>query len=182
MHNSQWITFPTQSCLVLYSLCANLLHSLIIWLIVWSLSPHKLYLLRDELIRDVLLWTPTYGRSKAGRPARTYVQQVCEDTECSLEDLPEAMNDREKWWERVRDIHAGGTTWWWWWLFCCVLTIFVLMALFSEIAILIKLEDFSLLRDFYMSIRGWFLTGVWVIANLKSPGLFSVFWPILIIL
>ena len=25
----------------------------------------------DELVRDVLLWTPTYGRTKAGRPART---------------------------------------------------------------------------------------------------------------
>ena len=32
---------------------------------------------RDELIRDVLLWTPTHGRSKAGRPARTYIQQLC---------------------------------------------------------------------------------------------------------
>ena len=30
---------------------------------------------RDELISDVLLWTPTYGRVKAGRPARTYIQQ-----------------------------------------------------------------------------------------------------------
>ena len=29
---------------------------------------------RDELISDVLLWTPTYGRAKAGRPARTYIQ------------------------------------------------------------------------------------------------------------
>ena len=28
---------------------------------------------RDELISDVLLWTPTYGRAKAGRPARTYI-------------------------------------------------------------------------------------------------------------
>ena len=26
---------------------------------------------RDELISDVLLWTPTYDRAKAGRPART---------------------------------------------------------------------------------------------------------------
>ena len=26
---------------------------------------------RDELISDVLLWTPTHGRAKAGRPART---------------------------------------------------------------------------------------------------------------
>ena len=69
---------------------------------------------RDELIRDVLLWTPIYGRAKAGRPARTYIQQLCEDTGCSPEDLPEAMNDREKWRERVRDIRATSTTWWWW--------------------------------------------------------------------
>ena len=70
---------------------------------------------RDELIRDLLLWTPTYGRAKAGRPARTCIQQLCEDTGCSLEDLPEAMKNRENWWETVRDIRAGGTTWWWWW-------------------------------------------------------------------
>ena len=71
---------------------------------------------RDELISNVLIWTPTYGLAKAGRPARTYIQQLCEDTGCSPEDLPEVMNDMEKWRERVRDIHAGGTTWcWWWW-------------------------------------------------------------------
>ena len=69
----------------------------------------------DELISEVLLWTPTYGRAKAGWPARTYIQQLCEETGCSLEDLPEVMNDREKWRERVRDIFAAGTTWWWWW-------------------------------------------------------------------
>ena len=71
---------------------------------------------KDELISYVLLWTLTYGRAKAGRPARTYIQQQCEDTECSPEDLPEAINDREKWRERVRDIRASGTTWWWWWM------------------------------------------------------------------
>ena len=37
---------------------------------------------RDELIIDVLLWTPTHGRAKAGRPPRTYIQQLCEDTGC----------------------------------------------------------------------------------------------------
>ena len=51
---------------------------------------------RDELISDVLLWTPTHGRAKAGRPARTYIQQLYEDMGCCPEDLPEAMNDREK--------------------------------------------------------------------------------------
>ena len=70
---------------------------------------------KDELISDVLLWTPTYGCAKVGRPARTYIQQLCEETGCNPEDLPEAMNDREKWRDRVRDIRAGSATWWWWW-------------------------------------------------------------------
>ena len=65
---------------------------------------------RDELIRDVLRWTHTHGRAKAGQPARSYIQQLCEDTGCNPEDLQEAMNDREKWRERVRDIRACGTT------------------------------------------------------------------------
>ena len=65
---------------------------------------------RDELISDVLLWTPSHGRAKAGRPARTYIQQLCEDTGCSPDDPPEAMNDRERCRERVRDIRADGTT------------------------------------------------------------------------
>ena len=68
---------------------------------------------RDELISDVLLWTPIYGWAKAGRLVRTYIQQPCENAGCSPEVLPEAMNDREKWRERVRDIRASGTTWWW---------------------------------------------------------------------
>ena len=63
---------------------------------------------RDELIRDILLWTPSHGQAKAGQPVRT-------DTEYSLEDLPEAMDNREGWRERVRDIRADGTIWWWWW-------------------------------------------------------------------
>ena len=41
-----------------------------------------------------------YGPPQAGR--------LYEDTGCSPEDLPKAMNDREKWQERVRDIRASG--------------------------------------------------------------------------
>ena len=33
---------------------------------------------------------------------------------CSPKDLPEAMDDREGWRERVRDILADSATWWWW--------------------------------------------------------------------
>ena len=40
---SSGLYFLAQSCLVLYSFCVNLLHSLIIWLIVSSLLTHNLY-------------------------------------------------------------------------------------------------------------------------------------------
>ena len=96
---------------------------------------------RDELIRDVLLWTPTHGRAKAGRPARTYIQQLCEDTGCRPEDLPRAMNDREEWRERVRDIRATSATWWWWF--------------FNIISFFVNAYNSALL---YMTLLGWYHT------------------------
>ena len=57
LHISLWITLPTQSCLVLYSFCTNLLHSLIMWLIVLSLSPHSLHLLFSCVLSILaLIW------------------------------------------------------------------------------------------------------------------------------
>ena len=35
---------------------------------------------KGELIIDILLWTPSHGRAKAGRPARTYILQLSADT------------------------------------------------------------------------------------------------------
>ena len=55
---------------------------------------------RDELISDVLLWTPWHGRAKAGRPTRTYIQQLCADTGCNPEDLSVEMENREGWRKR----------------------------------------------------------------------------------
>ena len=48
---------------------------------------------KNELISDVLQWTTSYGHASVGRPTKTYLQQLCTDTGCSLEDLPEAMDD-----------------------------------------------------------------------------------------
>ena len=67
---------------------------------------------KDKLISDVLQWTPSYGWAKVGRPARTYLQYLCANTGCSLEDLPGANDNRDEWWERVREISASNTTWW----------------------------------------------------------------------
>ena len=55
---------------------------------------------KNELIQvvcDVLLWTPPHERANVGRPTRTYLQQLCADTGCSLEELPGAMHSRNRW-------------------------------------------------------------------------------------
>ena len=65
---------------------------------------------KDEFISDVLLGTSLHRRAKAERPARNYIQQLCTDTRCIPEHLLEAMDDREVWRERVRDIRADGAT------------------------------------------------------------------------
>ena len=57
---------------------------------------------------------PHMAGQKQDDPARTYIQQLCEDTKCSHEDLPEAMNERGKMSREGQDIRACGTTWWWW--------------------------------------------------------------------
>ena len=61
----------------------------------------------DKLISNILLWTPSHGRVKAGQPARTYIQQPCADTRCSLEDLPGALDNR-----RVARKGQWNLCWW----------------------------------------------------------------------
>ena len=49
--------------------------------------------------------------------------------------------------------------------------------------VLLLLFFFSLLRVFHTIVSWWFFTEIWVTASpLKSPGIFSVFWPILVML
>ena len=42
---------------------------------------------RGELISEVLLWTPSHGRAKSGRPAGTYIQHVCVIRDLTLRAL-----------------------------------------------------------------------------------------------
>ena len=81
----------------------------------WTRHAGHCWRSRDEFISDVLLWIPTHGWAKAGWPARNiHSANYVRIWDVVPEDLPEAMNDREKWRERVRDIRATSTTWWWW--------------------------------------------------------------------
>ena len=54
---------------------------------------------KEELISNILRWTASHGGVSVGLSTKTYLQQLCSDTGCSL-DLPEAMNDTDKWWEK----------------------------------------------------------------------------------
>ena len=62
---------------------------------------------KDELISNVLRWTLSHRRVHVRRPTRTYQQQLCTDTGCSLEDLPKAMDDRNEWREIAKEFCAS---------------------------------------------------------------------------
>ena len=50
---------------------------------------------KDELARQVLLWEAKHGKIARGKPRRTFIDQLVDDTELQKEDLANAMNDRE---------------------------------------------------------------------------------------
>ena len=77
---------------------------------------HAVYSWRSkgEVISNALLRIPSYGRAVVGRPARNFLQQLSTDTGCRMEDLLRALDDRDEWWERFREIRASSTPWWWW--------------------------------------------------------------------
>ena len=49
---------------------------------------------KNELISNILLWVPSHGCASVGWPTRIYRQQLSIYTQCSLDDPPEAMDDR----------------------------------------------------------------------------------------
>ena len=75
---------------------------------------HAKYCLRskDQLIRDVLLWTYSHGCASVDRPARTYLHQLCADAGYGLKNLPGAMDERDGRREResVRKTRVRSTT------------------------------------------------------------------------
>ena len=113
--NKSWGQHPTKQ--QLYSHLPPVTKTIEIWR---TRHAEHYWRSRDELVSEVLLKTPSQGRAKAGRPARTYILQLCADTSCSSEDLPKAMDYREGWRERVRNIRANSATWWGQWQFSII--------------------------------------------------------------
>ena len=64
------------------------------------------YRSKDEVVIDLILWTPKHGKAKVGRLSKTYTKQLTEDADCQLEDLSRAIEDREYWRGRVNMVRA----------------------------------------------------------------------------
>ena len=62
---------------------------------------------KNELVSDVLLWTPKHGQRSHGRPANTFIDQMVEVTECEVEELINLMDTRDEWKKRVLECRTG---------------------------------------------------------------------------
>ena len=62
---------------------------------------------KNELASDVLLWEPTHGKQKPGRPKRSYIDQLTDDTGCNAQELKNAMDNKLEWRKRVTQCRAS---------------------------------------------------------------------------
>ena len=53
--------------------------------------------IKDELISNIILWTPTHGHTSVGQPAKTYKHQLGVGTDCSLEDPLRVIAGKDRW-------------------------------------------------------------------------------------
>ena len=93
-----------------------------------TLAPYLFIICLDYVLRTLIDKIRENGFELTKKSSRRYPAKTITDADYAddiallantpnqAETLPpKAMNDKEKWRERVRDIRAGGTTWWWWW-------------------------------------------------------------------
>ena len=176
LHISQWNTLPTLSCLLLYSFCANLLYSLIMWVIVSSLSPHILHLLFCwffsiiALIRLVVmaLSFAAIRRDSVFLLRFPFLSQIIVIiiiiiielfSSALTNDIPQGLEWQQvSGFSRILADHYNTVVW----------------MVFTRL--LISTIVYSM-RVFRICIIWWTFIWVWVTASLlKSPGHISAFW------
>ena len=103
---SHWILYQSVIKKYLYvNICSYMLY-IYIYIYIYINEIQVKNIINLYMLQKFLLFLYSHGWAKAGWPARTYIQRLCADTGCSPEDLPEAMDNKEGWRERVRDIRA----------------------------------------------------------------------------
>lgn len=67
-----------------------------------------------EAARDILLWIPSHRKRTPSR-LKMYIDHLMEDTGCRLDEIPNAMNDRNGWKQHVIECWVCSTLWWRYW-------------------------------------------------------------------
>ena len=62
---------------------------------------------KNEFASNVLLWQPSHGKQDPGRPKRTFIYQLADDTGCNAQELSNAMNNKEDWRKCVLQCRAS---------------------------------------------------------------------------
>ena len=63
-----------------------------------------------EVASDPILWQPQHGNRSRGRPEKTYIDQLRDDTDLlTTHEIKTAMNDREGWKKYVMDYRESST-------------------------------------------------------------------------
>ena len=60
-----------------------------------------------EVIHELILLEPRYGKNTRERPARNFINQLTDDTNLDKEDLETAMSDREYWKNKVIEVRLS---------------------------------------------------------------------------
>ena len=115
----------------------------------WTRYAEHCWRNKNELINDVLLWIPSGGGEKAGLLA--YIQQLGANTGKRLEDLPWAMDDRNKWRERVREIRACSVTSWWY------IYIYIYIYIYKEVNNGTSIGDLTTRNNIFSKSLWWFI-------------------------
>ena len=55
----------------------------------------------------LVLWRPTHGRPRQGRPRKSYIDLLVEDTNLAVDDLPNTTRDRKIWRARCSYANSG---------------------------------------------------------------------------
>ena len=58
---------------------------------------------KDEVVSQVMMWEQNHGKRPKGRPAKTFFDQLAQESGLTRDDLPKVMEDRRLWRQVVKD-------------------------------------------------------------------------------
>ena len=61
----------------------------------------------EEIVHDLIFWQPTHGKNKKGRPYKTYIDQIKDDTNLPVNEIKSYMENRPRWKEFIKSFRRN---------------------------------------------------------------------------